>query len=559
MATSSTRSHVDLRTHGLVKTSAGYHLAVWAPRVPGLGVRVLGEDRPLSPVEDGWWTVDLPPLAPGTPYALVLPGGRVRPEPAALALAGDVHGASAVFDADGFRWSDGGWPGVPPEALTFYELHVGTFTAEGTLDAAAARLPELVDLGVSCVELMPLQPFAGTRNWGYDGVLLHAVHPAYGGPGALQRFVDRAHALGLAVCLDVVFNHLGPEGNYLPELGPYTSPRHPSPWGDGMNYDGPDAAPVRAYVLQAARSWVTRFHVDALRLDAVHAIVDDGPEHLVSALVRTVREASAGRAAVIAESDLEDRKVVDPPPSGWGCTAAWSDDFHHAIHALLTGERVGHLADFGAPERLTRVLTEGFAYQGEHSVFRRRPHGTDTRGLLPRQFVFSLQNHDQIGNRPLGERLASLVPRPALEPLATLLVLGPGLPLLFMGEEWGSQTPFLYFTSHTDPGLARAVSEGRRREHTARSEGEVPDPQAPETFQASRPAPGGDEALRGHYRRLLALRRRHQRLLASCWPVVHCEGRAFRLDRPGFRVEVNLGAEPALGLPSWGWTVAVGC
>ena len=559
MATSSIRSHVDLRTHGLVRTSTGYHLAVWAPRVPALGVRVLGEDRPLSPVEDGWWTVDLPPLAPGTPYALVLPGGRVRAEPAALALAGDLHGPSAVFDADDFCWSDGAWPGVAPEALTFYELHVGTFTGEGTLDAAAARLPELVDLGVSCVELMPLQPFAGTRNWGYDGVLLHAVHRAYGGPGALQRFVDRAHALGLAVCLDVVFNHLGPEGNYLPELGPYTSPRHPSPWGDGMNYDGPDAAPVRAYVLQAARSWVTRFHVDALRLDAVHAIVDDGPEHLVAALVRTVREASAGRAAVIAESDLEDRKVVDSPPSGWGCTAAWSDDFHHAIHALLTGERVGHLADFGAPEQLTRVLTEGFAYQGEHSVFRRRPHGTDTRGLLPRHFVFSLQNHDQIGNRPLGERLASLVPRPALEPLATLLVLGPGLPLLFMGEEWGSQTPFLYFTSHTDAGLARAVSEGRRREHIAQSKGEVPDPQAPETFQASRLPPGGDEALRSHYRRLLALRRRHQRLLASCWPAVHREGRAFRLDRPGFRVAVNLGSEPALGLPSWGWTVAVGC
>jgi len=548
-----------LRTHGLVRTSTGYHLAVWGPRVSALAVRVLGEDRPLSPAEDGWWTVDLPSLTPGTPYALVLPGGRVRADPAALALADDVHGASAVFDPGAFRWTDGEWPGVSPEALTFYELHVGTFTDEGTLDAAAARLSELVELGVSCVELMPIQPFAGTRNWGYDGVLLHAVHPAYGGPGALQRFVDRAHALGLGVCLDVVFNHLGPEGNYLPELGPYTSPRHPSRWGDGMNYDGPDAAPVRAYVLQAARSWVTRFHADALRLDAVHAIVDEGREHLVSALVRTVREASGGRAAVIAESDLEDRKVVDPPPSGWGCTAAWADDFHHAIHSLLTGERVGHLADFGAPEQLTRVLAEGFAYQGEDSVFRRRPHGTDTRGLLPRQFVFSLQNHDQVGNRPHGERLASLVPRAALEPLATLLVLGPGLPLLFMGEEWGIQTPFLYFTSHGDPDLARAVTEGRRREHIARAAGEVPDPQAPGTFHASRPARDGDAVLRAHYRRLLALRRQHQRLLGSCWPVVHREGLAFRLERPGFQVVANLGAEPALGLPGWGWAVAVGC
>ena len=556
MTTSAAPENAAMRRHGLVRTTGGCHLAVWAPRTAALSVRVLGEDRPLTAAGEGWWTVDLPPLPPGAPYALVLPDGRLRADPAALALVGDVHGPSAVYDPDAFHWTDGRWGGIAPEALSFYELHVGTFTPEGTLDAAADRLPELADLGVSCVELMPVQPFAGARNWGYDGVLWHAVHPAYGGPAALQRFVDRAHGLGLAVCLDVVFNHFGPEGNYLPELAPYTTPRHHSPWGEGMNFDGPDAGPVRDYVLQAAQSWITRFHVDALRIDAVHAIVDTSEEHLVAALVRTVREASGGRAAVIAESDLEDRKVVDPPPRGWGCTAAWADDFHHAIHALLTGERHGHLADFGSEAMLERVLTEGFAYQGERSAFRSRAHGTDTRGLLPRQFVFSLQNHDQIGNRPHGERLASLLPREALEPLATLLVLGPCLPLLFMGEEWGSRTPFLYFTSHTDPALARAVSEGRRAEHIARTEGEVPDPQALETFLASRPPPGGDASLRAHYQALLQLRRTHQALLASHWPTVHREGRAFRLERPGLSVAVNLGPDLALGLQGWGWTLS---
>jgi maltooligosyltrehalose trehalohydrolase len=240
----------------------------------------------------GWWTARLPPLPSGAPYALVFPDGRVRPDPAARAQAGDPHGPSAFFDPAELRWTDAGWTGVRPEELVFYELHVGTFTPEGTLDAAATRLPELVDLGVTCVELMPLQPFGGTRNWGYDGVLLHAVHGAYGGPAGLHRFVDRAHALGLGVCLDVVYNHLGPEGNYLGEFGPYTTARHRSPWGDGMNYDGPDAGPVRAYMVQAARSWVEDFHVDALRLDAVHAIVDDSPVHLVADIARAVHEAS---------------------------------------------------------------------------------------------------------------------------------------------------------------------------------------------------------------------------------------------------------------------------
>jgi maltooligosyltrehalose trehalohydrolase len=366
--------------------------------------------------------------------------------------------------------------------------------------------------------------------------------------------VDRAHALGLGVCLDVVYNHLGPEGNYLGEFGPYTTSRHRSPWGDGMNYDGPDSGPVRGYMVQAARSWVEDFHVDALRLDAVHAIVDDSEVHLVREIATAVHAASGGRAKVIAESDLNDRRVVDPPPTGWGSDAAWADDFHHAVHALLTGERSAFYADFGQPEDLVRALEQGFVYQGQRSRFRQRPHGTPTTGLLPRQFVTCLQNHDQVGNRPTGERIASLVPGEALQPLATLLLLGPGLPLLFMGEEHGETRPFLYFTSHTDPDLGRAVSEGRRAEFIAEAK-EIPDPQAERTFQESRPARSGDEVLRGHYRAMLAVRRRHRQVIASTWPRVHREGRAYRLERPRLTVTVNLGAEPALGLPGWGWEV----
>ena len=368
--------------HGVSRHEDGLGLAVWAPRVERLQLRLGDRLLPLARGAGGWWTAELPQLPSGTPYAVVFPDGRIRPDPAARAQVSDVHGPSALFDPGEFRWTDGGWSGVPLEALVFYEMHVGTFTEEGTLEAAAVRLPELVDLGITCVELMPLQPFPGARNWGYDGVLPHAVHGGYGGPAALQRFVDRAHALGLGVCLDVVYNHLGPEGNYLGEFGPYTTSRHHSPWGDGMNYDGPDSGPVRAYMVQAARSWVEDFHVDALRLDAVHAIIDDGPVHLVQDIVRAVHEASGGRARVIAESDLNDRRVVDPPPAGWGCDAAWADDFHHAVHALLTGERSAFYADFGDPEDLVAALEHGFVYRGQRSGFRKRPHGTPTDGLV---------------------------------------------------------------------------------------------------------------------------------------------------------------------------------
>jgi maltooligosyltrehalose trehalohydrolase len=542
--------------HGAIVVPGGARFSVWAPASTRIAVRAAGRDHPLAPKGRGWFEGEVRGLRDGDGYALVLDSGEVRPDPASRRQPEGVHGPSALFDPAAHAWQDAAWRGLPLEALVLYELHVGTFTPEGTLDAAAARLPDLADLGVTCVELMPLQPFAGGRNWGYDGVAPRAVHEEYGGPAALQRFVERAHVLGLAVCLDVVYNHLGPEGNYLLALGPYLTRRHHSRWGDGLDYDGPRAGPVRSLMIGAAAQWVRDYHVDALRLDATHAIDDGSKRHLVADLCAEVHE--AGRAAgrivhVVAEDERNDRRVLDPPPGGWGCDAVWADDLHHAIHALLTGEREKFLADFGGPGELRRALAEGFAWQGEVSRYRGVPRGTDPRGLTPARFVTCLQNHDQVGNRARGERLAALVPWDALYPASALVLLGSGTPLLFMGEEYGETVPFLYFTSHGDPGLARAVSEGRRSELIA-SAAEVPDPQDPATFEVSRLThrrDGRHAHLREHYRRLLALRRRHLPAIAAGFPRVEVDGTAVTLRREGLVVRANLGGAPAGGLAPW--------
>jgi maltooligosyltrehalose trehalohydrolase len=546
------------RAHGPVLVSRGARFSVWAPRTRGLAVRVGGEDRPLAPGERGWFEGEIEGVAAGRLYALVLDGAQVRPDPASRRQPQGVHGPSQLFDAARHRWRDAAWRGLPLEALVFYELHVGTFTPEGTLDAAAARLPDLAELGVTCIELMPVQPFAGDRNWGYDGVALNAVHEGYGGPAALQRFVDRAHALGLAVCLDVVYNHLGPEGNYLLDFGPYLTSRHRSLWGDGLDYDGESAVPLRTLVVGAAVQWIRDFHVDVLRLDATHAIVDESERHVVAEICAAVREAgrAGGRTVhVVAEDDRNDRLVLEPPPAGWGCSAVWADDLHHAIHALVTGERTSFLGDYGRPEQVRRALAEGFAYQGELSAYRGRPHGTSVRGLAPARFVTCLQNHDQVGNRARGERLTSLVPWDALYPISALVLLGSGLPLLFMGEEYGETRPFQYFTSHGDPALARAVSEGRRKELIAKGEDDAPDPQDPATFERSRLThrrDGRHAHLREHYRRLLALRRKHLPAIAARFPEVKVDGTTFTLRNEAFAVRANLGPAPSAGLGPWG-------
>jgi maltooligosyltrehalose trehalohydrolase len=547
--------------HGVEITNSGSTFRVWAPRHRSLSLLLNGRAFPMSSEGQGLFSFFSPEATEGARYAYQFEDGRIRPDPASLRQPEGVHGASALFDAKGFLWREEGWKGIDLESLVFYELHLGTFTEEGTLDAAAARLPELSELGVTCVELMPVQPFAGDRNWGYDGVLPYAVHESYGGPAALQRFVDAAHRAKLAVCLDVVFNHFGPEGNYLGEFAPYFSSRHRTPWGDGINYDGEGSGGVREFVIGAAVQWVRDFRLDALRLDAVHAIPDESPRHIVREItdaVRAVAQQTGRKIHVVAESDLNDRRVVDPGPTGWGASSAWADDFHHAVHALLTGERSYYYADFGRREDLSKALESGWVYEGQFSPFRGRPHGTSTKGLAPWQFVFSLQNHDQVGNRPRGERLITLIPREAWPPLAAILVLGPGLPLLFMGEEYGETRPFLYFTSHSDPALAKAVSEGRKREFIAAGVGDVPDPQDPATFLASKLShrrDGDHGVIRDVYQQLLRMRRRYQRCIAEEWPRVSWAGNVVSISRSEFSLKANLGPESALGLPPWGWRV----
>jgi maltooligosyltrehalose trehalohydrolase len=545
-------------SHGPRWTSRGVELRVFAPAVRRLEVQWRDALLPLARGGDGFFAGTLEGARTGERYALVLDGEKRRPDPASRAQPQGVHEASALFDPRAHAWKDGAWRGMPTESLIFYELHLGTFTQEGTFDAAVKRLPDLVDLGITCVELMPVQPFPGERNWGYDGVSPYAVHDGYGGPAGLQRFVDAAHALGLAVCLDVVYNHLGPEGNYLRDFGPYFTARHRSPWGDGLDFDGPDAAPMRQFMIDAAVQWVRDFHVDVLRLDAVHAITDESEPHLVAdlaAAVHAVGDETGRKVCVIGESDLNDRKLVEPRPGGWGLDSVWADDLHHAIHALLTGERASFYADYGSPEDVRKALSEGFVLQGQRSAFRKQEHGTPTKGLLPRCFTTCSQNHDQVGNRPNGERLSTLIPFEALPAVAATVLLGSGIPLVFMGEEYGETQPFLYFTSHSDPDLARAVSEGRKREFIASGgHGEAPDPQSPKTFEASRLThrrDGKHGRLREEYKRFLALRKKHARVIAESFPEVKRQERVFTLVRPGLTLAVNLGPKPEAGLEPW--------
>ena len=495
---------------------------VWAPSASQVDV-VLGDERVPMVRADSWWETDRD-LPAGTDYAYSLDGGPPRPDPRSAWQPAGVHGPSRVFDTAGYDWSDEGWVGVDVRGAVAYELHVGTFTPGGTLDSAAAELPALVDLGVDVVELMPVAPFDGDRGWGYDGVGLYAVHDAYGGPAALQRFVDTAHGLGLGVCLDVVYNHLGPAGAYVGEFGPYWTDAHETPWGAAINLDQPGSDEVRRWIIESALRWLSDFHVDALRLDAVHALADDRPVHLLTQLSNRIAALSStiGRPlSLVAETDLNDVVSVTPTADGgWGMTAQWADDVHHAIHALLTGERHGYYADFGSPSALRKAMTGVFVHDGTWSSFRGRSWGRtvppDTDG---HRFVVSVQNHDQVGNRAIGDRPSARHPDVVLAASAALLLLSPFTPMLFMGEEWGTRTPFQFFTSYEDPALAAAVREGRTREFGGHGwaelyggDVEVPDPQAPSTFAAStldraELADPSHARMLDWYRTLLALRR----------------------------------------------------
>jgi maltooligosyltrehalose trehalohydrolase len=478
------------------------------------GRRVL----PMIPEDWGYFRRAEPAIDEGQRYALRIDGGPDRPDPCSLWQPDGVHGPSAVVRPEQFRWTDQAWPGVARPDLVFYELHVGTFTPEGTFDAVIPRLAALCDLGVTAIELMPVAQFPGTRNWGYDGVQLYAAQNSYGGPHGLARLIDACHAAGLAVFLDVVYNHLGPEGNYLAEFGPYFTDHYRTPWGTAVNYDGAGSDSVRDFVLDNARMWLEEFHCDGLRLDAVHAIVDLGAQHLLRAIqdeADSVAQGTGRPTHVVAESDLNDPRLLRPAEQGgYALAGQWADDFHHAVHTVLTREDQGYYADFGRPAQLARALEQPFVYAGEYSPHRDRRHGAPPVGLTGDRFVVCLQNHDQVGNRARGDRLGTLLGDPSGHRLAaSLLLLSPYLPLLFMGEEYGEDRPFPFFCSFGDPGLVEAVREGRHREFAAFAwQGEVPDPHGEDTFAAARlswswPEGSWHAALRRLYRDLLTARR----------------------------------------------------
>ncbi|MBO8128759.1 MAG: malto-oligosyltrehalose trehalohydrolase [Peptococcaceae bacterium] len=493
---------------------------VWAPRADSVAVHIIEPREQLIPLtrnERGYFCGTVTGVEPDSLYFYLLDGEKKRPDPASRYQPQGVHGPSQVVDPRAFTWSDGCWFGLAQPDLIFYEIHVGTFTPEGTFEAVIPYLDELKELGVNAIELMPVAQFPGKRNWGYDGVYPFAVQNSYGGPEGLKRLVDACHKWGLAVFLDVVYNHLGPEGNYLGDFAPYFTDRYRTPWGPAINFDGPGSDEVRHYFIENALYWITEFHMDGLRLDAIHAIMDKAAlpflEELAAAVHRQA-ERLGRRVYVIAESDLNDAGVIRPRAAGgYGLDAQWSDDFHHALHALLTGERRGYYRDFGRLEQLAKAFREGYVYTGQYSAYRNRRHGNATHLCSARQFVVFAQNHDQVGNRACGERLSALVPFSDLKLAAGVVLLSPYLPLLFMGEEYGEMAPFQYFTSHSDPELAEAVRKGRREEFAAFEwEDEVPDPQDEATFLCSRinrelRRQGHHLVLYNFYQQLIRLRR----------------------------------------------------
>ena len=505
---------------GASVVGGGVRFSVWAPRVERMAVLASGAEHPMDPGDDGVFETVVPGLEAGADYFYRLNGEYDRPDPVSRFQPKGVHGPSRVVDPSAFSWSDAEWRGLEMADLVAYELHVGTFTAEGTFEAFMDRLAALRELGVTAIEIMPVAEFPGSRNWGYDGVLPYAAQSTYGGPRGLRRLVDAAHGAGLAVLLDVVYNHLGPEGNYLGQFAPYFTDRYRTPWGDALNFDGPDSDEVRRYFIDNARYWIREFHMDGLRLDAVHAIYDFGAIHILQEIADAVHEeaAAAGRrAVVIAESDLNDPRLVRAPDhGGYGLDGQWSDDFHHAVHAALTRERSGYYADFGGVDLVARALAERFVFAGTRSGFRRRRHGAPATDVPADRFVTFVQNHDQVGNRANGDRLAAIIPFPAQKLAAAALLLSPYVPMLFMGEEHGETHPFLYFVSHGDPALVEAVRNGRREEFRSFesfSGEEIPDPESEETFARSRIDWSARE--KSPHRELLALHRDLIRLRRS--------------------------------------------
>ncbi len=530
---------------------------VWAPSAARARIVVDGDTHPLEPLGGGWWAL-AEPIEGVHDYGFLLDDDTTPlPDPRSLYQPDGVHGRSRSVDLTAHTWADATWKGRPLPGSVIYELHIGTFTPAGTLDSAIERLDHLVELGVDAVELLPVNAFNGTHNWGYDGVLWFAVDDSYGGPDAYQRFVDACHARQLAVIQDVVYNHLGPSGNYLPRFGPYLHDASANTWGASVNFD---AAEVRRYVIDNALMWLRDFHVDGLRLDAVHALVDDGPKHILRELAEEVDALATfvGRPLyLIAESDLNDPVMITPREGGGhGIHAQWSDDFHHAVHVALTGEVSGYYADFEPLAALAKVLTRGFFHDGTYSSFRGRNHGVplDVDTVAAWRLVVADQNHDQIGNRATGDRLSATLDEDQLALAALLTLTAPFTPMLFMGEEWAAGTPWQFFTSHPEPELGRATAEGRIKEFERMGwdESRVPDPQDPETFTRSKLdwselGAGRHARTLARYRRLIELRRRVPELSdPRLWrPQVTFDetARWLRIERGDVTIAVNLGTE----------------
>ncbi len=482
-----------------------YRFRVWAPRPDAVSVRIAGTDHPMEDVGFGVREATVA-ADPGDDYELVADGDAL-PDPATRWQPAGLRGPSRLIDPSSFAWTDAAFETPPLEDLVIYELHVGTFSDAGTFDGAIEHLDDLVALGVNAIEVMPVAEFPGARGWGYDGVYISAAQSSYGGPLGFQRLVDAAHARGLAVILDVVYNHVGASGNTaLRAFGPYHTDKYSTFWGAAMNFDDEDSGAVREWVLQSAEGWVRDFHVDGLRLDAIHAIFDASAEHLVAAVTRRVHAASHA-AIVIAESGLNDPKVMRPAvQGGWGCDAAWADDFHHALRVLLTGDTEGYYEEFGRVGDLAKAFHRPHVHDGGYSTFRKRRFGAKAEGCAPEQFVVFSSNHDQVGNRAIGDRLPA-----AARPLAAFAtLLSPFTPMLWMGDEYGEQAPFQFFTDHIDEDIAVATREGRRREFAAfaaHAGEQVPDPQAPATFEASKLTRDRDPELEQLHRDLIVARR----------------------------------------------------
>ncbi len=466
--------------------------AVWAPQAASVELDRGGQRTPMAADAGGWWRSDAQSPRDGDRYGFSIDAGPVRPDPRSPSQPDGVHAASQVVDHDSFAWTDARWGGFHLPGSVLYELHVGTFSEEGTFDGVVGHLEHLASLGVDAIEVMPVAGFDGQRGWGYDGVALYAPHAAYGGVDGLQRMVDACHSAGIGVVLDVVYNHLGPSGNYLREFGPYFSAVHRTNWGDGVNLDGPASDEVRRFFIDNALMWFRDFHIDGLRLDAVHALADDSAVHFLEQLADEVDSLSAhlGRPlTLIAESDLNDPRFVRPSGlGGYGLDSAWADEWHHAWHAVFTGETNGYYEDFGSVDHLAKALRQAWVYDGVWSGHRQRTHGRAPEGLRGEQFVVCTQNHDQIGNRAAGERSSALMSRRRLKVAAGLLLTSPFVTMLFQGEEWGAGTPWQYFTDFADSDLARAVTEGRRSEFSSFGwePEDVPDPQDRATFDRSR-------------------------------------------------------------------------